>query len=158
MSTDRLISVSVQHASFDLGTEFDQFCLECKGAGAVVSFAGMVRDMNLSDGVHALELEHYPGMTQKCLHQIAQGAVSRWELQSVRLIHRVGLLMPGDQIVLVLTASAHRQAAYEANEYIMDYLKSDAPLWKKEWTAQGARWLDQRQSDQSALLRWHDAA
>ncbi len=158
MSTDTRVSVAVQSAPFDLAHEFEQFRLRCDGAGAVVSFVGMVRDMNLSEGVQALELEHYPGMTQKSLCQIALDAVLRWQLQSVRLIHRVGLLLPGDPIVLVLTASAHRQAAYEASEYIMDYLKSEAPFWKKEWTAQGARWLSQRQSDQSALLRWRDAA
>lgn len=154
MLTDLSVNVSVQQEDFDLGLEYAQFRRDCSGAGAVVSFVGLVRDLNLNDGVQALELEHYPGMTQKCLGQIARQALARWGLQSVRVIHRVGLLSPSDQIVLVLTASAHRESAYQASEFIMDYLKSEAPFWKKEWTAQGSRWLEQRQSDQIALVRW----
>ncbi len=114
----------------------------------------MVRDLNLADDVVALELEHYPGMTEKSLTQIATQAARRWSLQSVRIVHRVGKMYPGDQIVLVLTASAHRHHAYEANAFIMDYLKTEAPFWKKEWTTEGPRWIEARSSDGAAAARW----
>lgn len=150
--------VSVQHALFDLGVEFNTLRERHPGVGAIVSFAGLVRDLNLGDDVQALELEHYPGMTEKCLERIAQQATDRFGLQAVRIIHRVGLLQTGDPIVLVLTASDHRHEAFEANEFIMDYLKSDAPFWKKEWTSEGPRWLDQRACDREASVRWRVAA
>jgi molybdopterin synthase catalytic subunit len=119
-----------------------------------VAFIGMVRDLNLADDVVALELEHYPGMTEKSLMNIVQQAESRWSLQAARVVHRVGKMYPGDQIVLVLTASAHRGDAYEANTFIMDYLKTEAPFWKKEWTPEGPRWIEARDSDDHAAARW----
>ena len=149
---------SVQAEAFDLTREYEALRRQTGGAGAIVSFTGLVRDLNLSDDVTALELEHYPGMTEKCLDRIARQAIVRFGLHAARIIHRVGLLHAGDPIVLVLTASAHRREAFEACEFIMDYLKSEAPFWKKEWTADGPRWLDQRTADRDALVRWRAAA
>jgi molybdopterin synthase catalytic subunit len=120
----------------------------------VVSFLGTVRDMN--DGAHVacMELEHYPDMTERAIEAIVHQAVTRWPLFAVRVIHRVGPLMPLDQIVLVACASAHRGDAFAACEFIIDYLKTEAPLWKKEQTPQGARWVDARVSDDTALEKW----
>ncbi len=148
------ISVAVQQDDFDLRAEQATLVANDRGIGAVVAFIGMVRDLNLADDVVALELEHYPGMTEKSLTQIATQAARRWSLQSVRIVHRVGKMYPGDQIVLVLTASAHRHHAYEANAFIMDYLKTEAPFWKKEWTTEGPRWIEARSSDGAAAARW----
>jgi molybdopterin synthase catalytic subunit len=125
-----------------------------KGVGAVVAFIGMVRDLNLAEDVVALELEHYPGMTEKSLLRIAEQAAQRWSLQAARIVHRVGKMYPGDQIVMVLTASAHRGDAYEANQFMMDYLKTEAPFWKKEWTPEGPRWIEARDSDDHAAAKW----
>jgi molybdopterin synthase catalytic subunit len=125
-----------------------------KGVGAVVAFIGMVRDLNLAEDVVALELEHYPGMTEKSLLRIAEQAAQRWSLQAARIVHRVGKMYPGDQIVMVLTASAHRGDAYEANQFMMDYLKTEAPFWKKEWTPDGPRWIEARDSDDHAAAKW----
>lgn len=150
--------VSVQSEAFDLTPEYEALRRQTSGAGAIVSFTGLVRDLNLSDDVIALELEHYPGMTEKFLERIARQAIMRFGLHAARVIHRVGRLQAGDPIVLVLTASAHRREAFEACEFIMDYLKSEAPFWKKEWTAAGPRWLDQRVADREALVRWRPAA
>ncbi|GAB3243780.1 molybdenum cofactor biosynthesis protein MoaE [Chitinimonas naiadis] len=149
------ISVAVQAADFDLAAEFAQINEGDLGIGAMVSFVGLVRDLNLAADVVALELEHYPGMTEKALTRIAEEAAVRWPLHAVRIAHRVGKLHPGDAIVLVLVASAHRHAAFEANAFIMDYLKTRAPFWKKEWTPEGPRWVDARESDLSAAARWH---
>jgi molybdopterin synthase catalytic subunit len=148
------LSVAVQTEDFDLRHEHQQLVQRDHGVGAVVSFIGMVRDLNLADDVVALELEHYPGMTEKSLMNIVQQAESRWSLQAARVVHRVGKMYPGDQIVLVLTASAHRGDAYEANTFIMDYLKTEAPFWKKEWTPEGPRWIEARDSDDHAAARW----
>ncbi|MEI6838834.1 MAG: molybdopterin synthase catalytic subunit MoaE [Alcaligenaceae bacterium] len=148
------ISVAVQTEDFDLRLEHQQLIQNDHGIGAVVAFIGMVRDLNLADDVVALELEHYPGMTEKSLINIAQQAEKRWSLQAARIVHRVGKMYPGDQIVLVLTASAHRGDAYEANTFMMDYLKTEAPFWKKEWTPEGPRWIEARESDDSAVARW----
>jgi molybdopterin synthase catalytic subunit len=148
------LSVAVQNEDFDLRHEHQQLVQNDHGIGAVVSFIGMVRDLNLADDVVALELEHYPGMTEKSLMNIVQQAESRWSLQAARVVHRVGKMYPGDQIVLVLTASAHRGDAYEANTFIMDYLKTEAPFWKKEWTPEGPRWIEARDSDDHAAARW----
>jgi len=144
----------VQTEDFDLRQEHQQLIQNDHGIGAVVAFIGMVRDLNLADDVVALELEHYPGMTEKSLTHIAQQAEKRWSLQAARIVHRVGKMYPGDQIVLVLTASAHRGDAYEANTFMMDYLKTEAPFWKKEWTPEGPRWIEARESDDSAVARW----
>jgi molybdopterin synthase catalytic subunit len=122
--------------------------------GAVVAFIGMVRDLNLAEDVVALELEHYPGMTEKSLLRIAEQAAQRWSLQAARIVHRVGKMYPGDQIVMVLTASAHRGDAYEANQFMMDYLKTEAPFWKKEWTPEGPRWIEARDTDDHAAAKW----
>ena len=117
-------------------------------------FVGKVRDLNLGDNVSSLFLEHYPAMTEKALREIVEEACSRWQLERVSVIHRVGLLHTGDEIVLVGTASAHRGDAYAANEFIMDFLKSKAPFWKKEQTDQGERWIEARDSDKQALTKW----
>jgi len=152
--TAERFSVSVQHEDFDLNTEHSHLVSDDRGIGAVVAFIGMVRDLNLADDVVALELEHYPGMTEKTLANIINEARKRWTLQAARIVHRVGKMHPGDQIVLVLTASPHRGDAYEANMFIMDYLKTEAPFWKKEWTPQGPRWIEARESDDHALTKW----
>jgi molybdopterin synthase catalytic subunit len=144
----------VQEADFDFKHEQAQLVSNDKGVGAVVAFIGMVRDLNLADDVVALELEHYPGMTEKSLMRIAEQAAQRWSLQAARIVHRVGKMYPGDQIVMVLTASAHRGDAYEANQFMMDYLKTEAPFWKKEWTPEGPRWIEARDSDDHAAAKW----
>jgi molybdopterin synthase catalytic subunit len=148
------IEVVIQQADFDLQAESNALRAHDHGIGAVVAFVGLVRDLNLADDVVALELEHYPGMTEKALRQIAEQASQRWPLHAVRIVHRVGKLHPGDNIVLVLVASAHRHAAFEANAFVMDYLKTRAPFWKKEWTPDGPRWVEARDSDESAAARW----
>lgn len=152
-STPRL-SVAVQSADFDLSREYTALLAQDRGIGAIVAFVGTVRDLNLAQDVVALELEHYPGMTEKSLRKILDAATERWSLQGARIVHRFGKMYPGDQIVLVLTASAHRGDAYEANNFIMDYLKTEAPFWKKEWTPEGPRWIEARDSDDKAAARW----
>ena len=152
--TDNRFSVAVQFEDFDLNTEHARLVSDDRGIGAVVAFIGMVRDLNLADDVVALELEHYPGMTEKTLANIIAQAHKRWSLQAARIVHRVGKMYPGDQIVLVLTASPHRGDAYEANTFIMDYLKTEAPFWKKEWTPDGPRWIEARESDDHAAAKW----
>ena len=151
------LSIAVQTEDFSLQTEHANLVSGDRSIGAVVAFIGMVRDLNLADDVVALELEHYPGMTEKTLHNIAQQAAKRWSLQAARIVHRVGKMYPGDQIVMVLTASAHRQDAYEANAFIMDFLKTEAPFWKKEWTPDGPRWVEARSSDDAAAAKWSHA-
>ena len=148
------LTVSVQEADFDFKHEHTLLVSGDKGVGAVVAFIGMVRDLNLAEDVVALELEHYPGMTEKSLLRIAEQAAQRWSLQAARIVHRVGKMYPGDQIVMVLTASAHRGDAYEANQFMMDYLKTEAPFWKKEWTPDGPRWIEARDSDDHAVSKW----
>ena len=145
--------ISIQTGDFDPGLEQESLSNN-KGSGAVVTFTGLVRDMNLGDQVGGLFLEHYPGMTEQCLQHIIDEACGKWPLQSVRVIHRVGQLTAGDRIVFVGVASAHRGAAFAACEYIMDYLKTRAPFWKKETTPEGDRWLDAREQDQQAAERW----
>lgn len=154
-----MIHISVQSADFDLGAEMQRLRQGATEIGAVVSFVGLVRDHNRvagqASGVAGMTLEHYPGMTEKSLKRIAEQAVSRWRLQAVSVIHRVGELQPGEQIVMVLTVSAHRQDAFEANQYIMDILKTEAPFWKKETLPDGSqRWVDSRESDDHAAARW----
>ncbi|WP_419833619.1 molybdopterin synthase catalytic subunit MoaE [Endozoicomonas atrinae] len=145
--------ISIQVEDFNPGHEYER--LEGnKSSGAIVTFTGTVRDMNLGDEVGGLFLEHYPGMTEKALQEIIDEAMERWELQEVRVIHRIGQMHPGDRIVFVGVASAHRKEAFAACEFIMDYLKTRAPFWKKETTPEGDRWVDERESDQEAADRW----
>ncbi|WP_077312354.1 molybdopterin synthase catalytic subunit MoaE [Vibrio palustris] len=148
--------VVVQAQDFVLSEEYERLS-QATDIGAVVSFVGKVRDMNLNDDVIGLSLEHYPGMTEKSLHEIAEQAEQRWPLLGVTIIHRIGDLDLGDQIVLVGVASAHRQAAFSACDFIMDYLKTQAPFWKKERTTTETRWLDSRESDRLAAQRWQES-
>jgi molybdopterin synthase catalytic subunit len=146
--------VRIQTEDFDLTTEIATLRAGRASVGAVVSFVGTVRDINQGTGVSSLTLEHYPGMTEKSLQAIVAQAKSRWQLDEVLVIHRVGLLQPLDQIVLVAVTSAHRGEAFEACEFVMDWLKTRAPFWKKEATPQGERWVDARESDDAAAARW----
>ncbi|BCL77168.1 molybdopterin converting factor subunit 2 [Jeongeupia sp. HS-3] len=148
------IAIRVGEADFDLGAEYAGLIAAEADSGAVVAFVGRVRDLNLDTQVTVLELEHYPGMTEKALTRIAEQAAARWALTAVTVIHRVGKLHPAEQIVLVLTASTHRHAAYDANAYIMDYLKTEAPFWKREFDGDSAHWVDARESDTEAMQRW----
>lgn len=149
-----MIEVRVQAGDFDLGHELARLREGDARIGAVVSFVGTVRDMNDGSAVSAMELEHYPGMTERALQDIVEQAKSRWPLMGAVVIHRVGPLKPRDQIVLVAVACAHRGEAFDACEFIIDYLKTDAPFWKKEDTPAGARWVDARLSDDSAKAKW----
>lgn len=146
------MDVRVQSAPFDAGAELNRFAGAASGAGAVVSFSGIVRDVD--GGLKAMEIEHYPGMTERAITAIAQEAVARWGLVDVLVIHRHGPMRPEDQIMMVATAAPHRAAAFEAAEFLMDYLKSRAPFWKKEVTAQGADWVAAKDEDEAALGRW----
>ena len=148
------MSVSVQEADFDVGAEIAALTAGDARAGAVASFVGLVRDVNDGSGVSEMTLEHYPGMTEKALNAIVDEARSRWDIYVVRVIHRVGRLQPCDRIVLVAVSSAHRGEAFAACEFIMDYLKTRAPFWKREVTPDGARWVDARETDDSAAQRW----
>ncbi|TDK43781.1 molybdenum cofactor biosynthesis protein MoaE [Antarcticimicrobium luteum] len=145
--------ISVQTAPFDLGEEANAFAAGVAGAGAVVTFTGVVRDLP-GGGLQAMEIEHYPGMTEKAIGDIAQQAAGRWSLADVLVIHRYGRLAPGAPIMMVATAAPHRKDAFEAAEYLMDYLKSRAPFWKKELTAEGADWVAAKDADEDALHRW----
>ncbi|EIJ71517.1 molybdopterin synthase catalytic subunit MoaE [Pasteurella bettyae] len=147
------VKIAVHEAEFDQNAEY-RWLSEPNSVGAAVVFVGKVRDLNLGDEVSSLYLEHYPVMTEKALREIVDEAIQRWQLQRVSVIHRVGLLHTGDEIVLVGVSSAHRGDAYHANEFIMDYLKSKAPFWKKEQTDKGERWIEARHSDKEALEKW----
>jgi molybdopterin synthase catalytic subunit len=155
MTTNEAFSVCVQTEPFDLGLEYNQFLVGDRSAGAVASFVGRVRETNDDQSIKQLELEHYPGMTEKVMHEVLIDAQGRWPLLGARVIHRVGALEPGDNIVLVLTSSAHRHAALDACAFIMDHLKTRATFWKKEQTPEGQRWVKGRDSDQEAQARWH---
>ena len=146
--------VRVQQADFDVGAEIAAFRRADPAIGAIASFIGLVRDVNDGDAVSGMTLEHYPGMTEKAITGIVAEAKQRWDIIDALVIHRVGELRPLDQIVLVVVTGAHRGAAFAACEFIMDYLKTRAPLWKKEKTAQGARWVEARASDDAAAERW----
>ena len=146
--------VRVQTADFDLAEEVRALRAGRPEVGAVVTFVGTVRDINEGASVAELELEHYPGMTEKALEDIVARAGERFKLLDALVVHRVGPMQPQEQIVLVVTLSAHRGEAFAACEFIMDYLKSEAPFWKKEQTPDGARWVDARSSDEAALKRW----
>ncbi|MBD9485095.1 molybdopterin synthase catalytic subunit MoaE [Pseudomonas sp. PDM14] len=148
------MAVRVATAAFDPGAELNALHAAQLGIGAVVGFVGYVRDFNDGQEVSGMFLEHYPGMTEKALAAIVADAEQRWPLLRVELVHRVGELPPGEPIVFVGTASAHRQAAFDACNFIMDYLKTRAPFWKKETTSSGERWVEGRGSDQAAAERW----
>lgn len=152
------VHIQVQETDFDVSAELKRLSANDRTIGALVSFVGLVRDINEDQSVSAMTLEHYAGMTEKALAEIAQQAQQRWPLQGITIIHRVGELLPSDQIVLVITASRHRHAAFESADFLMDFLKSKAPFWKKENTADGARWVDARESDEIALARWNTAS
>ncbi|MFN3610523.1 molybdenum cofactor biosynthesis protein MoaE [Tepidimonas sp.] len=147
-------SVTIQTESFDLGAEVAALRAGDAGIGAVCAFLGTVRDVHDGDAVATLELEHYPGMTERAIDAMIDEAARRFDIRGVRVIHRVGPLQPQDAIVLVAVTSAHRGQAFQACEFLMDYLKTQAPFWKKEHTPQGARWVDARVSDDAALARW----
>ncbi|MEO7495453.1 MAG: molybdopterin synthase catalytic subunit MoaE [Massilia sp.] len=149
-----MIQVRVQTAEFDLGAEIAALRAGDARVGAVVSFVGTVRDLNEGASVSALELEHYPGMTEQSLEAIVAQARARWPLFGALVVHRVGPLAPQDQIVLVACSAAHRGEAFAACEFIIDYLKTDAPFWKKEQTPDGARWVDARVTDHAATAKW----
>jgi molybdopterin synthase catalytic subunit len=148
------MTVRVQTDDFDIGNELAAMRLASADIGAVVSFVGQVRDFNDGDTIQTLTLEHYPGMTEHALESIEADAKARWDIASCLIIHRVGTLKPLDQIVLVAVASAHRDEAFKACEFIMDFLKTQAPFWKKEKTSQGERWVDAKASDDEAQARW----
>lgn len=145
------MDVRVQSAPFDFGAESARFAQGDGQSGAVVTFLGLVRG---TGGLSRMEIEHYPGMTERALAKIADEAAARWPLSDVLIIHRHGTLNPGEPIMMVATASRHRQAAFEAAEFLMDYLKSRAPFWKKEFGPDGAEWVAARDDDEAALRRW----
>jgi molybdopterin synthase catalytic subunit len=151
------MAIRIQTEDFDLSAELANLRRSDARIGAVVSFVGVVRDMNHGTNVSGMELEHYAGMTEKALGDIVEQARQRWPVFDALVIHRVGPLKPLDQIVLVAVTAAHRAEAFAACEFIIDYLKTDAPFWKKEQTAQGARWVDARDTDQQALSKWSRA-
>ncbi len=145
--------IAVQEAPFDLGVEANAFAAGDDANGAIVTFTGVVRDLSSGD-LDVMEIEHYPGMTERALTKIAQDAMDRWSLGDVLVIHRHGRLAPGDRIMMVATAAPHRKDAFEAAEFLMDYLKSRAPFWKKEITKSGAEWVAAKDEDEGALTRW----
>lgn len=145
--------ITVGKAPFNVGDEYN-WLAQSDQDGAVVTFTGKVRNHNLGDNISALTLEHYPGMTEKTLNEIVEQARQRWPLQRVRVIHRVGELFPGDGIVFVGVSGAHRSSVFAAAEFIMDYLKTRAPFWKREVTEQGERWVEAQDNDSQAAQRW----
>ncbi|WP_419740497.1 molybdenum cofactor biosynthesis protein MoaE [Ruegeria sp.] len=145
--------IAVQEEAFDLGAEANAFAAGDDANGAIVTFTGVVRDLASGD-LDVMEIEHYPGMTERALTKIAGEAKERWSLGDVLVIHRHGRLAPGDRIMMVATAAPHRKDAFEAAEYLMDYLKSRAPFWKKEITNSGAEWVAAKDEDEDALTRW----
>ena len=147
-------SVTIQTADFDLGEEVAALRGSDGAVGAVCVFVGTVRDRSGSVGVSSMELEHYPGMTERAIEAMIDEARRRFDILGARVVHRIGLLLPADQIVLVAVTSAHRGESFQACEFLMDYLKTQAPFWKKETTAEGARWVDARVEDDAALARW----
>lgn len=146
--------IRVQRDDFDVGAEIAALKKDKPEIGAIVSFSGLVRDISHGNDVSAMTLEHYPGMTEKALEEIEQQALARWQLDGSLIIHRYGRMLPGENIVLVLTASSHRREAFEAAEFLMDWLKTKAPFWKLEEGSAGADWVDARDSDEDATLRW----
>ncbi|MDO8909023.1 MAG: molybdopterin synthase catalytic subunit MoaE [Pseudohongiella sp.] len=158
------IHIRVQQQDFDMAAEYAALRTASGNPGAIVVFTGLVREILDTAGVstgtgkeQSLTLEHYPGMTESALQKIAQQAVARWPLQAISIIHRVGTLKPGDQIVLVAASSAHRSAAFESADFMMDYLKTSAPFWKKQLTRENSHWVQSRESDYQAVARWQAA-
>lgn len=151
------MTIRIEEQDFDLGAEIARLRSSQPQVGAVVAFIGTVRDMNDGAQVAEMALEHYPGMTEKSIQAIVDHAHGRWKLFDTLVVHRIGPLLPQDQIVLVAVTSAHRGEAFAACEFIMDYLKSEAPFWKKEQTPEGSRWVDARATDDAALDKWRDA-
>ena len=150
-----MIQVRVHEADFDVGAEISELRKAEQNIGAVVSFVGQVRDMNEGDSISQMTLEHYPGMTEKALEAIAAQAKQRWDIVDVLIIHRIGELKPQDQIVLVAISSAHRGEAFKACEFVMDFLKTEAPFWKKEIMTSGeSRWVEAKHTDDDAKERW----
>lgn len=149
-----MIDIRVQAEPFDIAAEQEDLYLGRPQVGALVTFVGLMRDMNAGDRVDKMTLEHYPGMTEKALTSIAEEAAGRWDLRGIRILHRVGELRPQDPIVLVAVTSAHRGDAFRACELLIDYLKTRAPFWKKETTGDGERWVDARTTDDEAAGRW----
>ena len=149
-----LARVSIQTADFDLSAEVARLRAGENRVGAICTFIGTVRDRNEGQSVSSMELEHYPGMTEKAIEAMIDEAMLRFDIFTARVVHRVGVLKPMDQIVLVAVTSAHRGESFRACEFLMDYLKTQAPFWKKEQTAEGARWVDARVTDDAALARW----
>jgi len=150
--TDRVL---IQQEPFDTGAEIRQLIEADQAMGAVVNFVGVMRNMNEGETVSEMTLEHYPGMTEKALQVIIEEARERWHLGQVTVIHRVGKLRPSDEIVLVAVSAEHRGEAFDGCEYIIDFLKTRAPFWKKEKTAHGVRWVDERESDMAAVEQWN---
>lgn len=146
--------IRVQAEDFDVGAEIDALRAGNLRVGAIATFVGTVRDINEGDGVASMTLEHYPGMTERALEDICAQARERWDIFDALVVHRVGPLAPGDRIVLVVVTSAHRGEAFDACEFIIDYLKTQAPFWKKESTPQGDRWVEARDADDAAAARW----
>ena len=153
-----LARVSIQTQDFDLAKEIETLRANDKRVGAVCSFIGTVRDRNDGLSVQSMELEHYPGMTEKAIEAMIDEAMTRFDIFAARVIHRVGLLQPLDQVVMVAVTSQHRGESFKACEFLMDYLKTQAPFWKKEQTPEGSRWVDARVSDDAALAKWGIAA
>jgi molybdopterin synthase catalytic subunit len=154
MPLQAAVTIRIQQADFDIAREIAALTQGRKDIGAVVSFSGICRDSEGSEAIAALTLEHYPGMAEAEIARHAETAMSRWPLMALTVIHRVGRITPGENIVLVLTASAHRQAAFEAAEFLMDYLKANAPFWKREESARGTNWIEARDHDDAAAARW----
>ena len=150
--------ITIQAGDFNLADEVDALRKNDKRVGAICTFTGTVRDRNDGLSVSSMELEHYPGMTEKAIEAMIDEAIERFDIFAARVVHRVGLLQPLDQVVMVAVTSAHRGESFQACEFLMDYLKTQAPFWKKEETPQGARWVDARISDDKALARWGIAA
>ena len=150
--------VTIQTGDFNLADEVEALRSDDKRVGAVCTFTGTVRDRNDGLSVSSMELEHYPGMTEKAIEAMIDEAIERFDIFAARVVHRVGLLQPLDQVVMVAVTSAHRGESFRACEFLMDYLKTQAPFWKKEHSAAGARWVDARVADDAALARWGVAA
>jgi molybdopterin synthase catalytic subunit len=148
------MSVSVRAGDFDIAAEIDVLVGEDRDIGAVVSFTGLVREMTVDGAITGMELEHYPGMTEAAIEAMIDQAFARFDIRAARVVHRIGVLAAREQIVLVAVTSAHRGEAFQACEFLMDYLKTNAPFWKKEATDAGARWVDARVADDAALARW----
>jgi molybdopterin synthase catalytic subunit len=148
-------TIEIQTEPFDIAAIMAELRADNPAIGAVVTFVGLMRDMNEGDRVSTMTLEHYPGMTEKALQAIVEEADRRWDLMGIRVVHRVGELLPLDPIVMVAVASTHRGAAFQACEFVIDYLKTRAPFWKKERTPEGERWVDARHGDSAAEQRWN---